>query len=88
LSLHRSEIWLDHLEALTHAARAFDGISAAMNEDIPGNYSDLGFYVDKVNIKIDDIDTNWSLQQWDDATWLVIEEGEDDDIESVQEDVA
>ena len=72
----RVEIWVDHLEALAHAARMYDKVAKEMNRDLPENHNDLEFLPGPVGVAIDGTDTGWRLSRWDDATWLVIEGAE------------
>lgn len=77
MSQQRVEIWVDHLEDLTRVARDYSDFLRNANKEIPGNQSDLGFTIGPVTITIDGEPIGWSIDHWDDATWLVIEGKED-----------
>lgn len=67
------KICVDHLEALAHAARAYDRAAKEMHEILPNNFNDLEFYPGPVRVEIGGVDTGWRLDRWDAATWLVVD---------------
>ena len=72
--MSRTEIWVDHLEDLARVVREYDRFRKSANTEMPGNHSDLEFFPGPVEVRIDGTEIGWSIDHWDDATWLVIEE--------------
>lgn len=72
--MSRTEIWKDHLEDITRVVGLYDELRRRANETIPGNNSDLEFNLAPMEILCGGEKTGWSIDHWDDVTWLVIEE--------------
>lgn len=71
--MSRTEIWKDHLEDITRVVGLYDELSRRANETVPGSGSDLEFNLAPMEILCGGEKTGWSIDHWDDVTWLVIE---------------
>jgi hypothetical protein len=74
LRMSRTEIWSEHLEDIARAVNLYDELRSKANETIPGSKSDLEFNLAPMEILCGGEKTGWSIDHWDGATWLVIEE--------------